>query len=87
MQVRENGETVQISVSSKGQVVLPRVVRERLAIDRGTVLDVELCEDGVKLRRGDRGKHTSRSWKGVLKGTSAVQDHLKEHRDEVEHHP
>jgi AbrB family looped-hinge helix DNA binding protein len=38
-------------VSSKGQVVLPKAVREELDWAPGTDLTVERCEDGVLLRR------------------------------------
>jgi AbrB family looped-hinge helix DNA binding protein len=38
-------------VSSKGQVVLPKAVREDLDWPAGTDLTVERCEDSVVLRR------------------------------------
>jgi len=78
----------QVVVSSKGQVVLPRAIRERLGIDRGTVLEVEVCDDKVTLAPTKPGKRGWKAWKGVLKGKTALQDHLREHRDEIAHpHP
>ena len=41
-------------VSSKGQVVLPRAVRERKKWQSGTQLLVEETKDGVLLRSGNR---------------------------------
>jgi len=74
----------QVVVSSKGQVVLPKSVREKLSLDKGTVLEVEVDGDRVLLRRVRRRKSGWRGWRGILKGTNALADHLNEHAEEAE---
>jgi antitoxin PrlF len=45
-------KAMQTTVTSKGQLTLPREVRQALGIDAGTVLDVELGREGsVVLRK------------------------------------
>lgn len=75
-------------VSERGQVVIPKPIRDRLGLKRGQELEVNL-EDGVihmrprkaggKARKGDW-----RRWRGVLAGTGALQDLEAEHRREIE---
>ena len=53
------GMNAQIKVSAKGQVVIPKDVRDRLGIADGTILDVIESGDGVFLRKpGKRKKLT-----------------------------
>lgn len=47
---------VQITASSKGQIVLPKKTRERLGIASGTVLDVIDTPAGIELRLAKTGK-------------------------------
>lgn len=49
-------------VTSKGQVTIPKPVRERLGIKPGSVVDFELSEDGrvVLARRGSGVRRASR---------------------------
>ncbi len=46
-------------VSSKGQVVLPKAIREQKAWPAGTVLQIEATADGVLLRPKIRVKETT----------------------------
>ena len=43
--------TAQTKLSAKGQIVIPKDVRDRLGFAEGTVLDVIETGDGVILRR------------------------------------
>jgi AbrB family looped-hinge helix DNA binding protein len=43
-------EKVTTVVSTKGQVILPKAIRDQLHWDTGTRLIVETTEDGVRLR-------------------------------------
>jgi AbrB family looped-hinge helix DNA binding protein len=49
----------QTKVSAKGQVVIPKQVRDRLGIGEGTVLDVIESGDGVFLRMPAKRKKMS----------------------------
>ncbi|MBI4700915.1 MAG: AbrB/MazE/SpoVT family DNA-binding domain-containing protein [Deltaproteobacteria bacterium] len=75
-----------VCVSSKGQVVIPRDVRAKLGLRQGDRLEVSLDGELIVLRRIDRepDRRDWRRWEGVLAGTTALQDHLAEHREEVE---
>ena len=49
----------QIKVSGKGQVVIPKDVRDRLGMVEGTVLDVIESAEGVFLRKPAKRKKMS----------------------------
>jgi AbrB family looped-hinge helix DNA binding protein len=73
-------ETVRIS--AKGQVVIPKRVREQAGLHEGTLCAVEIRREGVLLRP-TRPASGWRRWEGVLAGTPALRDHLDDHRQEV----
>ena len=77
------------TVSSKGQVVIPRALREKYKLTPGTRLDVSESDEGLvlaplkqapSLRRRQAGWRTLR---GSAKGTAALTAHLAEHRREA----
>lgn len=75
-----------VVMSTKGQIVIPKEIREQLRLDAGTRLAVSL-EDGdrIVLRREAAGRVSDwRRWRGVLRGTRALEEHLEEHRKEIE---
>jgi len=43
------------TVSSKGQVTVPKDVRDRLGLRTGTVVEFEITGAGVLLRKGHKG--------------------------------
>lgn len=53
------GMTAQTKLSAKGQVVIPKDVRDRLGWTEGTVFDVIQTADGVFLRRPSWRKRIS----------------------------
>ena len=67
-------------LSTRGQVVLPKEVRDRLRLEPGQRLAVEIAEDGVLLRPEARAKVASkaasrsgwRSLRGALRGSDAL---------------
>lgn len=73
------------TVSSKGQIVLPKDLREGLEIREGD--RVELRREGHRIVLEPipkaRVRQTWRSWRGALSGNRALQDHLREHAEEV----
>jgi AbrB family looped-hinge helix DNA binding protein len=47
------------TISSKGQVTVPKDVRDRLGLRTGTVVEFEVTETGVLLRKGTRASGRS----------------------------
>lgn len=47
---------MKVTVSSKGQVVIPKEIRDRHGLDAGTQLEVEDRGDAIVLRRAGEGK-------------------------------
>ena len=76
-----------VRVSEKGQVVLPKQLRERLGVRRGHLLEVAEYDGGILLRPltadRDAAPRSWRRWRGVLKNTDALRDLEQEHSREV----
>jgi AbrB family looped-hinge helix DNA binding protein len=74
-----------VTVSSKGQIVIPLDLRKELGLKEGELLDVVVREAGLVLTRvGSRPSHRGwRSWGGKLSGSNALDEHRKEHRKEA----
>jgi len=76
------------TVSSKGQVVIPRALREKYRLTSGTRLEVAESDEGlvlapVKPARTSRRQAGWRALRGSAKGTNALQKHVAEHRREA----
>lgn len=76
------------TVSSKGQVVIPRALREKYRLTSGTRLEVAESDAGLVLAplnpsRPPRRQAEWRALRGSAKGTSALKEHLAEHRREA----
>jgi AbrB family looped-hinge helix DNA binding protein len=75
-----------VTVSSKGQIVLPKDLREELEIREGDSLEVQREGDELHLRRLSSPSPPAdwRAWRGILEGSGALEDHLREHREALE---
>ncbi len=74
----------EVVVSSKGQIVLPKNVREEFGLKKGDRVRVEVEGDHVSIRRTlSRPARNWRRWRGHLAGTRAIDDHLAEHAEEI----
>jgi AbrB family looped-hinge helix DNA binding protein len=76
------------TVSSKGQIVIPRVLREKYRLTPGTRLEVGESDQGLvlaplKQARTSRRQAGWRALRGSAKGTNALRGHLAEHRREA----
>jgi AbrB family looped-hinge helix DNA binding protein len=76
------------TVSSKGQVVIPRALREKYGLTSGTRLEVAEAGQGIVLAPLKRARSSGRQvgWRalrGSAKGTNALKEHLAEHRREA----
>ena len=76
------------TVSSKGQVVIPRHLREKHRLTSGIRLQVSETDEGLVLSPMRRPRRSAdqagwRSLRGCAKGTDALKQHLAEHRREA----
>lgn len=76
------------TVSSKGQIVIPRHLRERHRLTSGVRLQIIETDEGLILSPIKRARAASRrtgwrSLRGSAKGTDALNEHLAEHRREA----
>ena len=74
----------EVTVSSKGQIVLPRKIRDSLGINEGERLRVSLVDGRIIIvPTNSPAKNDWRNWGGTLKGTGALQQHVAEHAEEA----
>ena len=76
------------TVSSKGQVVIPRQLREKHRLTSGMRLEVGETDEGLVLSPITRARRSAgqagwRTLRGCAKGTNALKQHLAEHRREA----
>ena len=76
------------TVSSKGQIVIPRQLREKHRLSSGVRLQITETDEGLVLSPIKRARSSTRQsgWRalrGVAKGTGALKQHLEEHRREA----
>jgi AbrB family looped-hinge helix DNA binding protein len=76
------------TVSSKGQIVIPRHLREKHRLTSGVRLQISETDEGLVLSPIKRAQSTAREsgWRalrGCAKGTDALKQHLEEHRREA----
>jgi len=73
------------TLSTKGQLVLPKEIRERLGLSPGDRLKVELSGGRIVLEPVVRKTQEGwRRWRGAFAGSNMLEEHLTEHRLEVE---
>ena len=74
-----------VTVSSKGQIVIPLDLRRELGLREGSKLEVTAKGDGLVLTRvrARAGRPGWRAWGGALAGSGALEEHRKEHAREA----
>ncbi|MDK2855370.1 MAG: hypothetical protein PWQ41_270 [Bacillota bacterium] len=72
-------------LSSKDQLVIPAAIREKLGLGQGGQLKIDVSGNKIILEPiGDSKRAASwESWRGVLRSSTALKEHLEEHRTEV----
>ena len=68
-------------LSSRGQVALPKAVRDQLGLTEGDRLTVRVEADEVILRKSAEGSW--REWEGRFKGSDLLKDLARERRREL----
>lgn len=71
-----------VKVSSKGQVVIPNEIREKMEIKVGTFLEFRQIDD--KRLEVTVIKDMIKELEGIYKGSNLLQELEKEHREEIE---
>ena len=76
------------TVSSKGQVVIPRALREKYRLTAGTRLLVAESDEGLVLSplssvRSSGRQARWRALRAVAKSSNALKEHLADHRREA----
>lgn len=74
-----------VTLSSKGQIVLPREIRQALGLRKGDRLQV--TQEGGRIVLTPyietSSKGAWRRWRGRLAGTQALHSHVAEHAEEI----
>lgn len=68
------------TISSKGQLTVPKDVRDRLGLRPGTTVEFEITEGGVLLRKGHKGRRPADRVRGILerrRGTDELIDEMR----------
>lgn len=68
-------------VSTKGQITLPKAIREQLGITEGIELSISIQDHAILL---EKIVPRWRRWHGALAGSETLRDLEREHRGEIE---
>ena len=68
-------------MSSRGQVAIPKAVREQLGLEEGASLTVRVEGDEVILRKASAGSW--REWEGRFKGSDLLGELARSRRKEL----
>jgi len=76
---------IKATISSKGQIAIPKSVRERLDLKPGTQVEIELKGESLVMRKLVSGFPEWRTMQGMVgAGPSLTQALEEEHRAEME---
>lgn len=75
--------TTKATISSKGQIAIPKAVRERLNLRAGTEISIDVQGETLIMRRIVREYPDWRTMQGMVAGESLTQALEAEHRDEL----
>jgi AbrB family looped-hinge helix DNA binding protein len=73
---------VSVTVSSKGQIAIPKAVREKMGLTEGAKLNLSIQGQTLVLQR--QGLIDWRSWRGKFKGAPLDRDLAQDHRREIQ---
>jgi AbrB family looped-hinge helix DNA binding protein len=72
------------TISSKGQIAIPKALRERLKLEPGAEVALEVQDERLVIQRVEPGLPDWRSMRGMLSnGPSLTQALAEEHREEL----
>jgi AbrB family looped-hinge helix DNA binding protein len=68
------------TISSSGQIAIPKAVRERLHLEAGTQLSIDVQGEQLVMKRVDRNYSDWRTMEGMLRGGESLTEALLEER-------
>lgn len=71
-----------LTVSSKGQIAIPKAIREQIGLQEGTRLRLSVEGDTMVLRKSS--EEVWEKWGGRFPKSRMLEDLEREHREEVE---
>jgi AbrB family looped-hinge helix DNA binding protein len=71
------------TISSKGQIAIPKAVRDRLNLKAGTELMIDVQGEALVMRRLVRDFPNWRTMRGMFRGSNLLQDLADEHASEL----
>ena len=71
------------TISSKGQIAIPKLVRERLNLKAGTEVVIHVQGEALVMKRLVRDFPDWRTMRGMFRGTNLLLDLAKEHASEL----
>ena len=78
---------INVTLSTKGQVVIPKAVRDQLRLEPGASLSLEIIGSRIVLGSSDRKRVAWRKFQGSLKGhesTAEIMAEAKREEREIE---
>ncbi len=72
-----------VSVSAKGQLVIPKALRQRVGLEDGGRVVVRVDQGHIILEPVPAEGSVWRKWRGALKGARALAELSAEHQAEV----
>ena len=73
------------TLTSKGQITLPKEIRDRLGLDAGSMLDFQILEDNTITAR--RVLPDARRIRGLLKSPHEIAPTVEQMEEAVSKHP
>lgn len=72
------------TLSEKGQVVVPKEIREKLKLEKGNVFEIELRDDLIILKPAGKTQKVKnwRELRGLLKGKYSARQFLTERQED-----
>jgi len=65
---------IKATVSSKGQIAIPKAVRARLNLNAGTVVSIDVQGETLVMKRMVRNHPDWRSMRGMFRGVDLLKD-------------
>jgi AbrB family looped-hinge helix DNA binding protein len=74
---------IKATISSKGQIAIPKAVRDRLNLKEGTEVLIDVQGEALVMKRLVRDFPDWRTMRGMFKGSDLLQDLADEHASEL----